>query len=180
MNEAGTAKATTDEGATMKNTSTLKVTTPTDREIAMTRVFDAPRHLVQEAFSNPELLKQWLLGPPGWEMVVCNVAKKAGERYRYEWRNAATGHQFGTGGVAREITPGRIVHTEVMDGQPGESLVTTLFVEEGGKTTVTMTLLFESREIRDVALKSGMERGVAASYDRLAELLAPGQASGSM
>jgi uncharacterized protein YndB with AHSA1/START domain len=180
MNEAGTAKTTTHQGETMKNTNTLKMTTPTDREIAMTRVFDAPRHLVQEAFSRPELLKQWLLGPPGWEMVVCNVAKKAGDRYRYEWRNATTGYQFGTGGVCREITPERIVNTEVMDGQPGESLVTTLFVEEGGKTTVTMTLLFESVEIRDVALKSGMEHGVAASYDRLAELLASGQVPGSV
>jgi uncharacterized protein YndB with AHSA1/START domain len=174
MNEAGTAKATTDQGGTTLK-SMLKVTTPTDREIAMTRVFHAPRHLVMEAFSKPELLKQWLLGPPGWEMVVCNVAKKPGDRYRYEWRNTTTGHQFGTGGVCREITPERIVHTEVMDGQPGESLVTTTFVEESSKTTVTMTLLFESRETRDVALKSGMERGVAASYDRLEELLVSGQ-----
>lgn len=155
--------------------SMLKVTTPTDREIVMTRVFNAPRHLVMEAFSKPELLKQWLLGPPGWEMVVCNVAKKSGDRYRYEWRNTTTGHQFGTGGVCREVTPERIVYTEVMDGQPGESLVTTTFVEESSKTTVTMTLLFDSGETRDVALKSGMERGVAASYDRLEELLVSGQ-----
>lgn len=177
MNEAGAAKASASQGeATMKNASTFRVTTPTDKEIQMTRVFDAPRHLVKEAFSKPELLKRWLLGPPGWEMVVCNVANKAGERFRYEWRNTATGHQFGTGGVVREIGPGRIVHTEVMDGQPGESLVTTDFVEEGGKTTVTMTLLFESKEIRDGALKTGMEHGVAASYNRLEELLAAQQA----
>jgi len=177
MNEAGSAKVTANQGeATVKNASTFRVTTPTDQEIRMTRVFDAPRHLVMDAFSKPELLKRWLLGPPGWEMVVCNVANKPGERYRYEWRNTATGHQFGTGGVCRETSPGRIVHTEVMDGQPGESVVTTDFVEEGGKTTVTMTLLFESKEIRDMALKSGMERGVAASYNRLEELLASGQA----
>lgn len=177
MNEAGTAKATASQGeGTVKNANTFKVTTPNDQEIQMTRVFDAPRHLVVDAFSKPELLKKWLLGPPGWEMVVCNVATKPGESYRYEWRNTATGHQFGTGGVAREVSAGRIVHTEVMDGQPGESLVTTEFVEEGGKTTVTMTLLFESKEIRDMALKSGMERGVAASYNRLEELLASAQA----
>jgi len=172
MNEAGTAKASaTQGGATVKNANTFKVTTPTDKEIRMTRVFDAPRHLVVDAFSKPDLLKKWLLGPPGWEMVVCNVATKPGERYRYEWRNTETGYQFGTGGVAREISPGRIVHTEVMNGQPGESLVTTDFVEEGGKTMVIMMLLFESREIRDMALKSGMEHGVAASYNRLEELL---------
>ena len=172
MNEAGTAKAVASRGeSTVKNANTFQVTTPSNKEIRMTRVFDAPRHLVKDAFSKPEMLKKWLLGPPGWEMVVCNVATKPGERFRYEWRNMATGHQFGTGGVAREISPGRIVHTEAMDGQPGESLVTTDFVEEGGKTTVTMTLLFESKEIRDMALKSGMERGVAASYNRLEELL---------
>ena len=177
MNEAGTAKAGVSQGEPrVKNASTFKVTTPSEKEVRMMRVFDAPRHLVVDAFSKPELLKKWLLGPPGWEMVVCNVATKPGERYRYEWRNTETGYQFGTGGVAREISPGRIVHTEVMDGQAGESLVTTDFVEEGGKTTVTMTLLFESKEIRDVALKSGMERGVAASYNRLEDLLASGQA----
>jgi uncharacterized protein YndB with AHSA1/START domain len=171
MNDAGTAKATTDQrGATMKNTSTLKVTTPTDREIVMTRVFDAPRHLVVEAFSKPELLKRWLLGPPGWEMVVCQVAHKAGDRYRYEWRNKE-GRQFGSGGICREITPERIVCSESMDGCPGEALVTSTFVEQGGKTTLTLSMLFESGELRDSALKSGMERGVAASYDRLAELL---------
>ena len=177
MNEAGTAKASMNQGeTTMKNASTFKVTTPSDKEIQMTRVFDAPRPLVKDAFSKPELLKKWLLGPPGWEMVVCNVATKPGDRFRYEWRNTETGHQFGTGGVAREISPGRVVHTEVMDGAPSESLVTTDFVEEGGKTTVTMTLLFESKEHRDMALKSGMEHGVAASYNRLEELLTSGPA----
>jgi uncharacterized protein YndB with AHSA1/START domain len=161
----------------MKNT--LKVNTPTDREIVMTRVFDAPRHLVFEAHSKPELLKRWLLGPPGWEMVVCRVANKVGERYRYEWRNA-DGRQFGNGGVCRELVPPeRVVCTESMDGQPGEALVTTTFVEQNGKTTLTLTILFESREIRDMALKSGMERGVAASYDRLDDVVASTSARGA-
>jgi uncharacterized protein YndB with AHSA1/START domain len=155
----------------MKDTGTLKLTTPTDREIVMTRVFDAPRRLVFEAFSRPELLKRWLLGPPGWEMIVCEVAAKVGDRYRYEWRHA-DGQQMGMGGVCRELEPPRrVVCTELMDGYPGESLVTTVLVEQGGKTTLTTTVLYESREIRDAVLKSGMERGVAASYDRLAELL---------
>ena len=161
----------------MSDTGSLKVTTPSDREIAMTRVFNAPRQLVFEAYTKPELLKRWMLGPPGWEMVVCNVALKVGDRYRYEWRNAASGHQFGNGGVCREFSPPeRIVVTETMDGQPGEALVTTTLVEQNGKTTLTLNILFESREIRDIALKSGMERGVAASYDRLDQVLAPGAA----
>ncbi len=165
----------------MSDTGSLKVTTPSEREIAMTRVFNAPRQLVFEAYTKPELLKRWLLGPPGWEMVVCNVALKVGDRYRYEWRNTASGHQFGNGGVCREfVPPDRIVVTEAMDGQPGEALVTTTLVEQNGKTTLTTTMLFESREIRDLALKSGMERGVAASYDRLEEILASSGAAGAI
>jgi uncharacterized protein YndB with AHSA1/START domain len=161
----------------MSDTGSLKVTTPGDREIRMTRVFNAPRQLVFEAYTKPELLKRWLLGPPGWEMVVCNVANKVGDRYRYEWRNTTTGHQFGNGGVCREfVPPERMVATETMDGQPGEALVTTTLFEEAGKTMLTLSILFESREIRDIALKSGMERGVAASYDRLENLLAAGAA----
>jgi uncharacterized protein YndB with AHSA1/START domain len=155
----------------MNTGETLQVTTPSDREIAMTRVFNAPRRLVFEAYNKPELLKRWLLGPPGWEMVVCDVALKVGDRYRYEWRNAA-GKQFGTGGVCRELTPPeRMVCTEIMDGYSSESLVTTVLTEQGGKTTLTTTMIYESREVRDMVLKSGMERGVAISYDRLAELL---------
>lgn len=154
----------------------LKLTTPTDREIVLTRVFDAPRGLVFEAYTRPELLKRWLLGPPGWEMVVCEVATRVGDRYRYEWRNAK-GVQFGTGGVCREfVPPERIVCTELMDGYPSESLVTTVLVEKDGKTTLSLTMLYESREVRDTVLKTGMERGVAASYDRLAALLASGGA----
>ncbi len=165
----------------MSDTGGLKVTTPSEREIAMTRVFNAPRQLVFEAYTKPELLKRWLLGPPGWEMVVCSVALKAGDRYRYEWRNTASGRQFGNGGVCREfVPPDRIVVTEAMDGQPGEALVTTTLVEQNGKTTLITTMLFESREIRDLALKSGMERGVAASYDRLDEILASSGAAGAI
>jgi len=161
----------------MNSAETLKVTTPTDREVVMTRVFDAPRHLVFEAYTNPEHLKRWLLGPPGWEMVVCQVARKVGERYRYEWRNAK-GTQFGIGGVCREFTPPeRIVSSEFMDGYPSESQTTVVLTEQDGKTTLTLTILYESREVRDTALKTGMEHGVKASYDRLAALLGSGLAS---
>ena len=161
----------------MSNSDTFKITANGDREIVMTRVFDAPRRLVFEAFTKPELLKRWLLGPPGWEMVVCNVALKAGDRYRYEWRNTSTGFQFGNGGVCREFAPPeRMVTTEVMDGQPGEALVTSTLVEHHGKTTLTTMIVYDSREIRDLALKSGMDRGVAASYDHLDTLLDSGWA----
>jgi uncharacterized protein YndB with AHSA1/START domain len=151
---------------------TLKVTTPTDREIVMTRVFDAPRQLVFDAMNEPELLKRWLLGPPGWEMVVCEIDLKVGGAFRHVWRRQ-DGTEMGMGGVYREIVPPeRISRTESFDDYPGESLATVVLTEKGGKTTLTLTVLYPSKEARDATLASGMEHGVAASYDRLAEMLA--------
>jgi len=158
----------------MKNTGTLKVTTPTERGIVMTRVFDAPHRLVFEALTKPELFKRWLLGPPGWSLPVCEIDLKVGGACRFVWRGP-DGTDMGMRGVYREIVPPeRIVHTELFDEDwtGGETLVTTVLVEDGGKTTLTMTVLYSSREARDAALSTGMEQGVAASYDRLAELLA--------
>ena len=156
-------------------TLTLQIKGNGDREIVMTRVFDAPRKLVFDAFTKPELLKQWLLGPPGWSMPVCEIDLRIGGRYRYVWRRDTDGTEMGCGGVYREIVPPeRLVHTEQFDDPwyPGESLITTVLDEQRGKTTLTATMLYESRDARDGILKSGMESGVAASYDRLAELLA--------
>ena len=158
----------------MKNTGTLTVTTPTDREIAMTRVFDAPRRLVFDALTRPELVQQWLLGPPGWSMPVCEIDLKVGGAYRYVWRHS-DGSDMGVRGVYRDIVPPEcIVQTEAFDESwyPGEALVTTVLVEQGGKTTLTLTVLYESREARDAILKTPMEQGVAAGYDRLEALLA--------
>jgi uncharacterized protein YndB with AHSA1/START domain len=158
----------------MTKTDTLKVTTPSDREIAMIRSFDAPRRLVFEAFIKPELLQRWLLGPDGWTMPVCEVDARPGGKYRYVWRKAGKG-DMGTGGVFSEVTPPeRIVCTEKFDDPwyEGESIVTTIFEEQNGRTTVTQTMLFDNQATRDGVLKSGMESGVAVSYDRLAEILA--------
>lgn len=157
----------------MPDTSSLKVTTKGDREIVMTRVFDAPRDLVYDAFTKPELVKQWLLGPPGWSMPVCEIDLRVGGAYRYLWRHA-NGQEMGMGGVFRELAPSeRIVATEKFDDAwyPGEALVTTSFAEAGGKTKLTTVVQYQSREARDAVLKSPMEQGVAASYNRLAELL---------
>ncbi|HEU5219784.1 MAG TPA: SRPBCC family protein [Gemmatimonadales bacterium] len=159
----------------MSNTGTLTVTTPSDREIAMSRSFNAPRPLVFEAWTKPELLKRWLTGPPQWSLVVAEVDLRVGGRYRYVWRNANTGMDMGMGGVYREITvPERIVATEKFDEAwySGEAVGTLVFIEYGGRTTVTQTLRYESREARDSVLKSGMESGVAMSYNQLEALLA--------
>src|SRR5690349_8378121 len=156
----------------MKNTGTLKVTTPTDREVVMTRVFDAPRRLVFDAFSKPELLKRWF-GPRGWSLAVCEVDFKVGGGFRFVLRGPG-GREMGIRGEYREIVPPeRTVHLESFDDFPGPGAqVTTVFVEQGGKTTMTATVLSPSKEVRDSVIQSGMEHGAAESYDKLAELLA--------
>jgi uncharacterized protein YndB with AHSA1/START domain len=164
----------------MKDSGTLKLTTRGDREIVMTRVFDAPRSLVFEAFTKPELVRQWLLGPEGWSMPVCEIDLRVGGKYRYVWRHVK-GHEMGMGGVFREIVPPeRIVSTEKFDESwyPGEAVGTVVLTEQGGKTTLTQTVQYQSREAREAVLKSPMESGVAAGYDRLAELLASTMAGG--
>src|SRR2546421_8095989 len=159
----------------MKNTGTLKVTTPTDREIVLTRVFDAPRRLVFDAFSKPELLKRWF-GPRGWSMTVCEIDLRVGGAFRFLLRSP-DGKDMGMRGVYREIVPPeRSVHMESFDDYPGESQVTAVFTEDRGKTTLTATVLYASREVRDAVIKSGMEHGAAESYDKLAELLASAEA----
>lgn len=163
----------------MNDTGALKVTARGDREIVMTRVFDAPRRLVFDAHTKPELVRQWLLGPPGWSMPVCEIDLRVGGTYRYVWRHT-DGNEMGMGGVYREIVvPERIVATEKFDESwyPGEAVDTIVLVEQAGQTTLTQTILYESREARDAVLKSPMESGVAAGYDRLAELLASMQAA---
>src|SRR5580765_35193 len=154
----------------MKNTGTLQVTTPSDREIVLTRVFNAPRRLVFDAFSKPELLERWF-GPRGWSLVVCEIDLRVGGGFRFVLRGP-DGKDMGMRGVYREIVPrGRSVHMESYDDYPGESQVTAVFVEQGGKTTLTATVLYPSQMIRDLVVKSGMEHGAAESYDKLAELL---------
>ena len=158
----------------MTETGTLQITTPSEREIVMSRVFDAPRSLVFEAWTKPELLKRWLGVRGGWSMVLCEVDLRVGGAYRFVWRGL-DGAEMGMGGVYREIvSPERLVATESFDDPwyPGEAIDTTVLVEEGGKTTVTTKVLYESEEIRDAVLESGMARGVAESYDMLAEYLA--------
>ena len=159
----------------MKHAGTLKLTTSGDREIVMTRDFDAPRQLVFDAWTKPELVRRWLLGPAGWTMPVCEIDLRVGGAYRYLWRHLQNGAEMGMGGVFREITaPERLVATERFDQSwyPGEAVSTLMLVEQSGRTTLTQTVRYESREARDVVLKSPMEHGVAASYDRLEELLA--------
>src|SRR3954452_24779572 len=125
----------------MTKTGTLQVTTPSDCEIVLTRVFDAPRRLVFDAFTKPELLKRWF-GPRGWSLAVCEVDLRVGGTWRFVLRGPE-GAEMGMRGTYREITPpNRSVHTESFDDYPGESVVTTVLTERDGKTTLTATVLY--------------------------------------
>jgi uncharacterized protein YndB with AHSA1/START domain len=160
----------------MKNTAGLKLTTPTDREIVLTRGFDAPRHLVYDTMTRSELLKRWCFGPPSWSMVECESDLRVGGVFRHVW-HGPDGQVMAMRGVYREVVPPeRIVRTESFqmgcEAQAGEQLATLVLTEQGNKALLTLSLLYPSKEARDVTIASGMERGVAASYDRLAELLA--------
>lgn len=154
----------------MKNTGTLKVTAPTEREIRMIRVFQAPRDLVFRAFSEPRWLKRWF-GPRGWSLETCQIDFRVGGAWRFVLAGPG-GERMGMSGIYQEISPpARTVHTESYDDFPGESIVTTTLEEEGDTTILTASILYPSREVRDAVLQSGMEHGAAETYDKLAELL---------
>ncbi|MFO0847257.1 MAG: SRPBCC family protein [Gemmataceae bacterium] len=159
----------------MKNLGGLTVTTPTDREIVMTRAFAAPRSAVFDAMTNPELLKRWMLGPPGWAMTVCEIDLRAGGRFRHVWRKD-DGTEMAMSGVHREVSPERVVRTETFEfgcgPQACEQVATMTLAEQDGRTLLTLTVLYPSKEARDGTIASGMEHGVAAGYNRLDELLA--------
>lgn len=147
------------------------VTTPTDREVHVTRVFDAPRTLIYDCHTRPDLVRRWLLGPPGWSMPGCEIDLRVGGTYRYTWRNDADGREFSMGGQYQEIVaPERIAHTERFEDE--ESFCTLTLTEQGGRTTLVQTMRFSSTEARDAALKTGMTDGMGASFDRLEALMA--------
>ena len=153
------------------NSETFKVTTPSDCEVRLTRLFDAPRRLVFEAMTEPEHIKRWWgqLGD-GYSVPVCEVDLRSGGAWRFTSQTPKCDCTFY--GVYREITPpDRLVFTEIYEPFPNaESVVTAVFTEEKGKTRLTVTARYPSMEVRDIVLKSGMETGAALSYDRLEEV----------
>lgn len=161
----------TDQTGEKKTGSTLTLTTSSDREIVMTRVFDAPRELVFKAFTDPNLIPQWW-GPKRFTTTIDKLDLKPNGVWRFV-QHDADGNEYAFNGVFREIVPPeRIVQTFEFEGMPGHvSLQTATFEEHDGKTTLTITVLFDSVEDRDGMLNSDMESGAAEGYDRLAELL---------
>jgi uncharacterized protein YndB with AHSA1/START domain len=158
----------------MTHPGNLTVVANGETEIVMTRSFSAPRTLVFEAHTKPELLKRWLGVRGGWILAVCEIHLQVGGRYRYVWRHLAKGIDMGMGGEYLAIViPERLVCTELFDNPwyPGDAVVTTEFVEAQGITTLTMTVRYASPVARDSAFQSGMAQGVGESYDQLAALL---------
>ena len=160
------------------NSGSFKVTTPSDREIQMTRLFSAPRHLVFEAMTKPEHVKRWWgrLGE-GYSVPVCEIDLRPGGAWRFVNRHPKGEAAFY--GEYREITPpGRLVFTEIFEQFPDTvSVVTTEFTDEDGKTRMTATVRYPSQEVRDMVMASGMSRGAGISYDRLEDLVAELQRS---
>ncbi len=150
----------------------LTITTPTDREVVMTRVFDAPRSLVFDALTRPELLKRWMEAP-GRSLEVCDIDLRVGGAYRFVWRGPGR-KDVGSRGTYLELAPpGRLVTSESWeDWDAGDTRATTVLVERQGKTTMTLTTLFPSREVRDTVLEAGLKSGAATNYEKLAEVLA--------
>jgi uncharacterized protein YndB with AHSA1/START domain len=150
-----------------------QIATPTDRDIVMTRVFQAPRQLVFDAWTKPELLRRWLGAQNGWTMETCEVDLRVGGRYRYVWHGPGR-EVMGMGGEYLAIVvPERLVTTEAFDEAryDGQATNTTDLAEADGLTTGTLTVRYDTLEIRDAVLAGCAVGGVASSYDRLAEIL---------
>jgi uncharacterized protein YndB with AHSA1/START domain len=154
------------------NSSSFTVSTPSDREIQMTRLFDAPRALVFEALTKPEHIREWWgrLGD-GYTVPECDVDFRAGGRWRFV-NQTPKGERVVFYGEYREIdAPRRMVFTEIFEPFPDAvSVVTTVLTEEHGKTRVTLTAVYPSLEVRNMVMSTGMEHGAAISYDRLEEV----------
>ncbi len=158
----------------MPTIAPLSITPRGDRELVIRRDFAAPRALVFAAYTEPALVRRWLGALPGWTMPVCEIDLRVGGRYRYVWENADLGTRMGMGGEYREITaPHGFVATEKFDESwyPGEALCTLVLTERGGVTSLTQTMTYQSKEALEAVLKSGMEHGLRASFDRLEETL---------
>ena len=159
-------------GSGTANSDSFSVTTPSDVEIRLTRLFDAPRRLVFEAMTKPEHVRRWWgqLGG-GYSVPVCEIDLRVGGRWRFVSRHPKGEAAFH--GEYREIAPpGRLVFTEIFEDFPDTvSVVTTELTEEGGKTRFTAVVQYPSLQVRDLVMGSGMARGAALSYDRLEDLL---------
>ena len=154
------------------DTGVTTYATPSDREIVVTRVVDAPRGLVFAAWTEPGHLQRWLTGPDGWSMPICEIDLRPGGRWRYVYRKAS-GTEMTLSGTVREIAPPeRLVTTESWGPEWPETVNTLVLTEAEGRTTMALTITYASKEARDAALGTGAMDGMNRSYERLDDLLA--------
>jgi len=157
------------------------VTLPSDREVRVTRTFNAPRQLVWDAHTKPELVQKWQVGYDGWDMPVCDMDVRVGGKYRWQWKSREDGKQFGFFGTYIEVNaPSKITHEEYYD--PGDTnfampvgdpcIVSLELSEQNGVTTLVCNMKFASKEARDGAVSTGMTDGMEYSYGRLDDLFA--------
>jgi uncharacterized protein YndB with AHSA1/START domain len=142
-----------------------------DTQVKFVRVVNAPRRLVFEAYTKPEHLQKWLLGPEGWTMPICEMDRFAGGKWRYGWRKA-DGTEMIMGGIVKEYVPNeRLSTTEKWGPEWPETLNTVTFTESNGQTTITTIVTYPTKDARDAALKTGMRDGMEPSYARLDQVL---------
>lgn len=145
--------------------------TPTDTQVVITRIVNAPRQLVFEAWTDPRHARQWLLGPEGWTMPVCEMDLRPGGAFRYVWRKAAGQEMTIQGSVREVVPPERLVTTESWGPEWPETVNSLMFTEVAGQTTITLTILYPSKQARDAALATGMKDGMDQSFAHLDALL---------
>jgi len=145
---------------------------PTDTEVVFTRVVNAPRRVVFDAWTNPKHVPRWMLGPEGWTMPVCEIDLRVGGAWRFVWRKS-DGMEMAMTGTYREVVPPeRLVSTERWGPDWPETVNAVVLTEAAGQTTITLTITYPTKEARDAALATGMKEGMEPSYARLDSLLA--------
>jgi uncharacterized protein YndB with AHSA1/START domain len=158
----------------MQNADNYSVTAPNDLEILVTRTFNAPRELVFQAFTDPQYIPRWMLGPDGWSMPVCEIDLRVGGAWHMVWRRD-DGTEMEMRGVYREIDPpARLVTTESWGGDWPETVNSFVLAEHAGRTTLTQTMRYPSKQARDRALQTGIKEGMAMSFARLDRALTAG------
>jgi uncharacterized protein YndB with AHSA1/START domain len=153
------------------STGSTKYTTPSDREVVVTRVVNAPRRLVFAAWTEPRHLQRWLTGPEGWTMPVCEIDLRPGGRWRYVYRKASGKEMTLTGSVLEVVPVERFVTTESWGPEWPDTVNTLVLTESEGRTTIALTITYVSKEARDAALDTGAMDGMNRAFELLDELL---------
>ena len=153
------------------STGLTSYTTPSDREVLLTRVVSAPRRLVFAAWTEPRHLQRWLTGPEGWTMPVCEIDLRPGGRWRYVYRKASGTEMTLTGSVLEVAPPERLVTTESWGPEWPETVNTLVLTESQGRTSIALTITYVSKEARDAALATGAMDGMNRAFELLEELL---------